>query len=186
MLPVFFSLQKSFSLNSEWFLGRVSLVRVFSFPFQHFKYLLPLPSDLQNFCWKLRPYGFPFYVILIFLLLPIKLSLQILQFQLWSILGGGCILDSSLCTLHAPWTWISVSFFKLRKFIAIWLSNIFLAFFSLSFPSISPIMQMLLLLMLNHRSLKLSSFKGFPFSLVWLGDFYYCIFQIPYVLFCIA
>ena len=110
MLPVFFSLQKSFSLNSEWFLGRVSLVRVFSFPFQHFKYLLPLPSDLQNFCWKLRPYGFPFYVILIFLLLPIKLSLQILQFQLWSILGGGlhfgfisvyssCSLDLDICFL---------------------------------------------------------------------------------------
>ena len=67
-------------------------------------------------------------------------------------------------TLCASCTRKSVSFVNFRKFSAIILSNTYFTLFSLSSPSGTPVMQMLVLLMLSHRSLKLFSFFKIYFS----------------------
>ena len=66
-------------------------------------------------------------------------------------------------TLWASWIWTSVSFPRLGKFPAIISSNNFSAPFSLSSPFGTPIMQMLVHLMVSHKSLKLSSLFSFFF-----------------------
>ena len=62
----------------------------------------------------------------------------------------GFILYGTLC---ASWIWVAVSFPMLGNFSTIVSSNIFSGPFSLSSPSGTPIMQMLLHLMLSQRSL---------------------------------
>ena len=54
-------------------------------------------------------------------------------------------------------TWIAVSFFKFEKFTAIMSSNTFLTPFSLSFPSRTSTMQVLVYLMLYFSSVQFSS-----------------------------
>ena len=73
----------------------------------------------------------------------------------------GFILFRTLC---ASWTWISVSFYRLRTFSAIISSNKCSAPFSLFSPFGTPIMQMLVCLMLSQKSLKLFSFLKMLFS----------------------
>ena len=68
------------------------------------------------------------------------------------------ILYGTLCT---SWSWMLVSFPRLRKFLAVIYSNIFSGLLSLS-SSGTPIMQILVHLMLSQRSLKLS-FLFIPF-----------------------
>ena len=58
-----------------------------------------------------------------------------------------------------------VSFSMFGKFSAIISSNIFLGPFSLSSPSETPVIQMLVRLMLSQRSLRLSSFLFILFSI---------------------
>ena len=74
----------------------------------------------------------------------------------------GFILYGTLCT---SWTWVTVSFPMLGKFSVIISSNIFSGPFSLSYPSVAPIMQMLVCLMLSHRSLDCPAFFFILFSL---------------------
>ena len=73
----------------------------------------------------------------------------------------GFILYGSHC---ASWTWVAISFPMLGKFSTIISSNIFSGPSSLSSPSGTPIMRMLLRLMLSQRSLRLSSFHFILFS----------------------
>ena len=71
------------------------------------------------------------------------------------------ILPETLCV---SWTWLIISFPELGKFSAIISSNTFSGPFSLSSPSGTPIMQMLVHLMLSQRSLRLSSSFKILFS----------------------
>ena len=77
---------------------------------------------------------------------------------------SGFILFGTLC---AYCTWVSVSFFRFRKFSAIISPNMFSTNFALS-SSGTPIMRMLVCLMLSHRSLKLSSFFKNLFFFDWV------------------
>ena len=67
----------------------------------------------------------------------------------------GFILYGTYC---ASWTWVAISLPMLRKFSTIISSNIFSGPFSLSSPSGTPIMGMLLRLLLSQRSLMVFSF----------------------------
>ena len=83
---------------------------------------------------------------LIFVIL-ITMSLGMILFQL--------ILSGSLC---ASCTWMSVSFPRLGKFSATMSSDIFSVPFSLSSPSETPVMRILVHLKLSQRPLKMTSF----------------------------
>ena len=74
----------------------------------------------------------------------------------------GFILYGTPC---ASWTWVAISFPMVGKFSTIIPLNIFSGPLSLSSPSGTPIMRMLLRLMLSQRSLRLSSFLFILFSL---------------------
>ena len=74
-------------------------------------------------------------------------------------------LSLSCLGLRASWTWLTVSFLTLGKFSAITSSNIFSGPFSLSFPSGTSVIQILVHLMLSQRSLRLSSFYFILFSI---------------------
>ena len=79
------------------------------------------------------------------------------------------ILCLFLIFISASRTWMNISFPMLGEFLAIMSSNIFLGPFSLSSPSGTPLMQILVHLMLPQKSLRLPSI----FSLFFL----YSIFQ---------
>ena len=68
----------------------------------------------------------------------------------------GFILYGNHC---ASWTWVSDSFPMLGKFLAITSSDNFSTTFSLSSPSSTPVMWMLVCLTLSQSSLQLSSFS---------------------------
>ena len=70
-------------------------------------------------------------------------------------------------TLCASCIWISVSFFRFRRFSAIIYSNILLFLSSLSFPSGIPITYRLVCFVLSYRSL-LYCFLSFSFSFFFL------------------
>ena len=74
----------------------------------------------------------------------------------------GFILCGILCT---SWTWVTLSFPTLERFLTIISSNIFSDPFSFSSSSGAPIIRMLVYLMLSQRSLRLSSFLFILFSL---------------------
>ena len=75
----------------------------------------------------------------------------------------GFILYGTLC---ASWTWVTISFPMLGKFLAIISSNIFSHPFFFSSFSWTPIIQMLVHLVLSQRSLRLSSILFILFSLI--------------------
>ena len=97
----------------------------------------------------------------------------------------GFILPGTLCV---SWTWVAISVPNLGKFSTIIPSNIFSGLFSLSSPSGTPIMQMLLRLMLSQRSLGLSSFLFilFFFILFCSSEFHHSVFQVTYPFFCLS
>ena len=64
-------------------------------------------------------------------------------------------------TLCVSWTWLTISFSILGEVFNYYLFKYFLRSFSLSSPSGTPIMQMLVHLMFFQRSLRLSSFLLF-------------------------
>ena len=111
--------------------------------------------------------GVPLYVICHFSLAAFNnFSLSLIFATLITMCLGvflvGFILYGTLCT---SWTWVAFSFPTLGKFSTIISSNIFSGPFSLSSPSGTPIMRMLLHLMLPQKSLRLSSFLFILFSL---------------------
>ena len=71
------------------------------------------------------------------------INMGLIVLCLWFILYG---------TLCASWTWVSVSLLMLEKFPAIISSNIFSGCFSLSPPSGTSLMWMLVCSMLSQRS----------------------------------
>ena len=89
--------------------------------------------------------GVPLYVICCFSLVAFNiLSLTLIFVSLITVCLGvfplGFILPETLC---ASWTWLTISFPMFRNFSAIISSNIFSCPFSLSSPSGTPIIQML-------------------------------------------
>ena len=95
----------------------------------------------------------------------------------------GFILPGTLCN---SWTWVAISFPMLGKFLTIISSNIFSSPFSLSSPSGTPIMRMLVHLMLSQRSLRLSSFFHSFLCILFHGsEFHHSVFQVTYLFFCL-
>ena len=92
----------------------------------------------------------------------------------------GFILPGILCTSS---TWVAIYFPMLGKFSTIISSNIFSGPFSLSSPSGTPIMRMLVHLMLSQRSLRLSSFF---FTLFHGSEFHHSVFQVTSPFFCFS
>ena len=140
---------------------------------------MPLSSGLQ-FLLKNQlvvVWGFPcmLYVAFLLLILIFSLSLEFLSFWL---LGHfvmfllRLILHGILCT---SWTWMTVLFPMLGKFSSTSL-HLFYKALSLSHPSGTPIMQMLVCFTLSQRSLKLSSFLFINFILSHGGDFHHSVF----------
>ena len=129
----------------------------------HFKYM-PVPSGLQSFCKSADSLmGVPLYVICHFSLVAFnKFSLSLIFVNLITMCLGvfllGFILPQTLCV---SWIWVAIFFPLLGKSSTIISSNIFSGPFSLSSPSGTPIMQMLVCLM-SQKSLRLLSF---PFVL---------------------
>ena len=97
--------------------------------------------------------GVPMYVIFRFSLAAFNNFLSLIFANLITMCPGvfllGFILYGALC---ASWTWEAISFSMLGKFSTVTSSNIFSGPFSLSYPSGTPIMRILLCLMLSQRS----------------------------------
>ena len=113
--------------------------------------------------------GFPLYVSCCFFIAVFAfniLSLCLVFVSFISICLGifplGFILYGILC---ASWIWLIISFFMLGKFSTIISSQIFSCPFFLSYSSGTPLIQMLVHLILSHRSLKLSSVLFILFTL---------------------
>ena len=122
---------------------------------------------------------FPLYVIFCFSLVAFNIfSLSLIFVSLITTCLGmfllGLILYGTLC---ASWNWVTVSFPMLGKISAIISSIIFSGPFSLSSPSGTPIMQILVHLTLSPRSCKLSSYFSF-FFLFCSSVFHHCVFLI--------
>ena len=100
------------------------------------------------------------FLLLVFRILSLSLTFAILIIVRLGVDIFGFISFGALCV---SCTWISASFFRFRMFPAIISSNTFSTPFSLSSPSRTPIMQMIVCLMKSQRSLKLSSFLKFVF-----------------------
>ena len=103
--------------------------------------------------------GFPLYVTCCFSLAAFNiLSLCLFFVNLISMCLGlfplGFILYG---TLHASWTWLTISFPMLGKFSTIISSKVFSSPFFFSSSSSAPIIWMFLHLILSQRSLRLSS-----------------------------
>ena len=111
--------------------------------------------------------GVPLYVICCFSLAAFNnFSLSLIFANLITMCLGVFLLRFILYgTLCASWTWVAISCPMLGKSLTIISSNIFSGPFSLFSPSGTPIRRMLLHLMLSQRSLRLSSFLFFLFSL---------------------
>jgi len=107
-------------------------------------------------------------------ILSLTFAMLIMICIVWVCLGS-CCLGPSL-------TFISVSCYRLGKFLAIILSDTFSTLFSLLL--LGPLKCKCL--MLSLRSLKLFSFFKVCVFCSYLGDFNYSIFQITYVFFCIT
>ena len=109
----------------------------------------------------------PLYVICWFSLVVLNVFLSLIFVSLINICVSvfllGFILFRTLC---ASWTWVSVSFPGLWKFLFITSSTVSSVPFSLS-SSATPITQILVHLLLSQRSLRLSSFFLYFFSVLW-------------------
>ena len=107
--------------------------------------------------------GVPLYVVIFPLLLLIFLSLFLsfvsLSTMCLSVFLLGFILPGTLCFLDLLDYFLS----HVRELLRYYLFKYFLRSFSLSSPSGTPIMQMLVCLMLSQRSIRLSSFFSFFF-----------------------
>ena len=109
--------------------------------------------------------GVPLDVVCHFSLVDFNISsLSLIFTSLITMCLSGFLLGFILLgTLCASWTWLTIFFPMLGKFSASITSNIFSDPFSLSSPSGTSIMKMLVHLMLSQRSLRLFSFFSFFF-----------------------
>ena len=151
---------------------------------------MPLPFGLQTLHWSEKS-AEPFEGSLVcdsFSLAAFKIfSLSLTFVVLIMYLGVSLCGFISSETPSASYTWTSVSFFRLVNFPAIISSDTFYTLFCLSSSSGTPIMWILVCSMLFHRSLKLSPFLFIVFFLLFqLDDFYYSVFHITYVFFCVT
>ena len=89
------------------------------------------------------------------------------------------ILYGTLCT---SWTWVTISFLMLGKFLITVSSNIFSGPFSFS-SSGTPTIQMLLP---EVSETVLISFHSFFFILFCDRDFHHSVFQVTYPFFCLS
>lgn len=129
------------------------------FFFSTFKYVIPLPSRLHGFWWKIGCWS---YCRALVHLLLLELFLCLLRVWLWSVLIWGC----KFILLEVYWTWICrfmSSSSNLGKFSVIFYSNICSALSSLS-SSGTSIMHILICLLVFHRSFRLCSFFFILFS----------------------
>ena len=121
-------------LQSFWFLqiwirallGRTFLVVVFLL--HHLKYILPLASGLQSFCWKISCWPYESTFVCHLLLFPCCFQYSLFIFNLGHFnYNVGAFLSEFILygTLSASWTWVIASFPKLRTFSAIITSKIF-------------------------------------------------------------
>ena len=104
--------------------------------------------------------GVPLYVkLLLFLaafnIFSLSLIFAILIIMCLGVVLFGLILFWPYCVY---WTWMSVFFPRLRKFSALMSSGMLYTAFSFLFASGTSIMQILVHLMLFHKSIQLSSF----------------------------
>ena len=107
--------------------------------------------------------GVPLYVTLGFSFAAFRILSLTFAILIFGVGIIGFILFGTLCD---SCTWLSVSFFRFRKFYAIISSNTFLTPLSLSYPSGTPIIQMLVCLMFFQRSLKQFLFFNLFFFLL--------------------
>ena len=116
--------------------------------------------------------GVPLYIICCFSLVAFSiLSLSLILIPVCRLVFLlRFILPGTLCT---SWPRLTISFSVLGKSPAIFSSNIFSGPFSLSSPSCTPIMGMLVHLMLSQKSLRLSSFLFIPFLYPVLWQWFY-------------
>ena len=125
-------------------------------------YVLPFPSGLKSFYWKIScyPYGTPLVCYFLFFSLAAFniCSLCLILINLINMcLGVFCLGLILFGTLWVSWTMVAISFPILGKFSTSISSSIFSwSFFSSS--SRTPMIHMLGCLTLSHRSLRLSSF----------------------------
>ena len=131
-----------------------------TFFFHHFKYVLPFPSGLKSFSWKIScyPYGNPL-VCCCFSIATFNISSLCLIFanlinMCLGVFRLGFILFE---TLWVSWTWVIISFPILGKFPTIISSSIFSCPFFFSSSSGTPMIQKLGYLK-SQRPLRLSSF----------------------------
>ena len=146
---------------------------------------MPLPSGLQSFCWKISwyPYGGS---LVCYLLLLIFFSLYLIFVSLINMRLSVLLLGFILYGICASWTWVTLSFPILGKFLAITSSNIFSGPFPFSSSSRTPIMWMLIHLMLSQRFLRLSLFIFILFSLFCsVAVISTTVFQLTYSFFCL-
>ena len=131
---------------------------------------------------------FPCVLFVIFSLLLSVFYLGLLFLSIWLL----CVLVCSSLTvsclgLYTSWTWLTIFFFTWGKFSSIFPSNIFLGSFSVSSPSGTPIMWILIHLTLSQRSLRRSSLKKFFFFYIQFchNDFHHSVFQVTDSFFCL-
>ena len=143
----------------------------------------PLPSGLQNFCYKVT-WESPLYVTCCFSL-PIFNILLFFFFFILIMVCLGVVLWSYLRHRVSSWTWISVSFPELGKFSAIMSSNMLSESSSLSSLSGILAMWILVCMMLFQSCLKLSSFLFIFFFVFSFNDLHYSVFQLVDLFLCI-
>ena len=160
------------------------------FLFHHFKYIMSLPSGLWSFFAEKsadRLMGVLLYIpccfpLAAFNILSLSLIFAILMTMCLGVVFFGLILFGALC---AFWAWISVSFPKLGKFSVIMSSNMFSAPYSLSSPSGTSIMWILVHLMLSHQSLKTVFISVFSFLFSAQLQWFPLLFQLAEPFLCI-
>ena len=122
------------------------------------------------FCFSLAAFKILYLSLAFESLIKICLNVGLFEFILFGTLCASCI-------------WISVFFFKFGNFYTIISSNIFLISFSLSSPSGTTKLRMLVHLMLSERSLKLFSFFKFGFLFAVLNNMCLGVFLLGFILY---
>ena len=153
---------------SNWMRTLLGILGCRFFVFHHFRYIVPLPSRVSDAKSANSLMGVPLYVICFFSLAAFSiLSLSLIFAILITVCLGvflfGLILYGILRTSWVEW----VFFPSLGRFSAIISSSIFLVPFSLSSPSGTLVMWMLVCMWLFQRSSKVSSFLFILLSVQW-------------------
>ena len=133
--------------------------------------------------------GVPLYAICYFSLVTFNiLSLSLIFVSLitmWLCVFLRFIRPGTFC---ASWIELTTSFPMFGKFSSIFSLNIFSGPFSLSSPSGTPIVRVLVCLMLSQRSLRLSYFLFilFFYILFCSSGFHHSVLQVIYPFFCLS